>query len=79
MADSTDILDNLKKLHKLPNKSDWKKTRNLKKKMNPPLRKMDEFSEEEKRTIVENNVVKKMGPKLLKKSTIHLNMLFIGL
>ena len=67
MADSTDILDNLKKLHKLPNKSDWKKTRNLKKKMNPPLRKMDEFSEEEKRTIVENNVMKKMGPKLLGK------------
>ena len=72
MADSTDISDNSSKFLNLrpvnlPEKSDWKKTRNLKKKMNPPLRQLDEFSEEEKRAIVEKNIVKKMGPKLLKK------------
>ena len=67
MADSTDILDNLSKLHNLPEKSDWKKNRRLKMKMNPPLRQLDEFSEEEKRAIVEKNTVKKMGPKFLGK------------
>ena len=72
MVNSTDISDdstnflNLRPVN-LPEKSDWKKTRRLKMKMNPPLRQLDEFSEEEKRAIVEKNVVKKMGPKLLKK------------
>ena len=53
MADSTVISVNLSKFLNLPEKSDWKKTRRLKMKMNPPLRQFDEFSEEEKRAIVE--------------------------
>ena len=67
MADSTVILVNSSKFLNIPEKSDWKKTRRLKMKMNPPLRQLDEFSEEEKRAIVEKNTVKKMGPKLLGK------------
>ena len=72
MADSTDISENSSKFLNLPEKSDWKKTKNWKKKKkkkkkNPPLRQLDEFSEEEKMTIVEKNTVKKMDPKLLSK------------
>ena len=44
--------------------ADWKKISNLKKN-NLPLRHLDDFSEEEKRTIVEKNTVKKIRPKHL--------------
>ena len=44
--------------------ADWKKIWNLKKN-NLPLRQLDDFSEDEKRTIVEKNTVKKIRPKHL--------------
>ena len=44
--------------------ADWRKIWNLKKN-NLPLRQLDDFSEEEKRTIVEKNTVKKIRPKHL--------------
>ena len=46
--------------------ADWIKIWNLKKN-NLPLRQLDDFSEEEKRTIVEKNTVKKIRPKHLGK------------
>ena len=77
MADSTDISENSSKFVNLPEKSDWKKTRRLKKKMKRQLRireshllglrQLHEFSEKEKSAIVEKNAVKKMDPKLLGK------------
>ena len=63
------MIYNLSLLFQIDKKmADWKKIWNLKKN-NLPLRQLDEFSEEEKRTIVEKNTGKKIRPKHLGKKS----------
>ena len=64
---SCDMIYKLSSLFQIDKKmADWIKIFNLKRN-NLPLRQLDDFSEEEKRTIVEKNTVKKIRPRHLGK------------